>query len=349
MAGRVIAAAATDLTNWKMAFLVFALLNLLGAALLQLVLPESQAVENRGSPLNSLRTLLGSIALCGAFAVGYLILFVFVGVFTYVNFRLAQPPFGLSARAIGLVYLVFAPSLFVTLAVGAAVRRFGYRIAFIAGASLSLLGASLTMAAVLPLVLLGLALVAAGMFFAQAVATAFTGHVASSAKGAASGLYLAAYYAGGLCGAWFMGTAFGVFGWLGCAALAAGGSGLTAIVAAATWSSGPRSSRFGRRKPWLSPELRPLSHARRAVPKSEECRQDEIFYSKCELPHTPRPITSTMLPRGWTVYLGNVGVTTSGAECERRCRGWAAIGRVSRDQGPSLPARNTPTTREQND
>jgi predicted MFS family arabinose efflux permease len=240
MAGRMIAAAATDLANWRISFLAFALLNLLGAALLQAALPESrrQVGAKRRSPLDSLRTLLRSVPLCGAFAAGYLILFVFVGVFTYVNFRLGQPPFGLSAKAIGIVYLVFSPSLFVTLAVGVAVRQFGYRIAFVAGASLSLLGASLTMVEVLPLVLLGLALVAAGLFFSQAVATAFTGHVALSARGAASGLYLAAYYAGGLCGAWLMGVAFGMFGWLGCAVLAAAGSALKAIVAAGTWSSG---------------------------------------------------------------------------------------------------------------
>jgi YNFM family putative membrane transporter len=239
MGGRMIAAAATDLANWQIAFLAFALLNLLGAALLQLALPESrrQVVEKHRSPLNSFRTVLRSLPLSGAFAAGYLILFVFVGVFTYVNFRLGQAPFGLSVKAIGLVYLVFSPSLFVTLAVGAAVRQFGYRIAFVGGASLSLVGVSLTMVEVLPLVLLGLALVAAGLFFSQAVATAFIGHVALSARSAASGLYLAAYYAGGLCGAWLMGAALGMFGWLGCAVLAAGGSALMAIVAAATWSS----------------------------------------------------------------------------------------------------------------
>ena len=52
----------------------------------------------------------------------------------------------------------------------------------------------------LPAVLVGMVLVGAGTFFAQACATGFVGRAAASDRGSASGLYLASYFFGGLIG-----------------------------------------------------------------------------------------------------------------------------------------------------
>jgi MFS transporter, YNFM family, putative membrane transport protein len=202
-----------------------------------MLLPTScgQPSERGKAIFQTLRAHLKNRALCGAFAVGYLILFVFVGMFTYVNFRLGQLPFNMSAAFIGLIYVVFLPALLTTLAVGAAICRAGYRGALISGALLSLIGTGLTLTDRLAAMLLGLALVAMGLFFAQAVATAFTGYIAQGAKGTASGLYLAAYYAGGLSGAWAMGRIFDMFGWTGCAIAASVGCVLMMSIVGASW------------------------------------------------------------------------------------------------------------------
>ena len=49
-----------------------------------------------------------------AFAIGFLILFVFIGTFTYVNFQLTAAPLSLSPMSLGLVYFVFLPSMITT-------------------------------------------------------------------------------------------------------------------------------------------------------------------------------------------------------------------------------------------
>ena len=67
-------------------------------------------------------------------------------------------------------------------------------------------------------VLAGLALVGVGTFFAQAVATGFVGRAASLDRGAASGLYLASYFAGGLVGSAVLGQVFDRLGWAACVA-----------------------------------------------------------------------------------------------------------------------------------
>jgi predicted MFS family arabinose efflux permease len=61
-------------------------------------------------------------------------------------------------------------------------------------------------------------LVACGTFFAQAVATGYVGRTATDARGAASGLYLAAYFTGGLVGSFVLGQVFDRLGWTACVA-----------------------------------------------------------------------------------------------------------------------------------
>lgn len=54
---------------------------------------------------------LANPALRTAFAIGFLILFSFIGVFTYVNFVLVRAPFSIAMMSLGLVYFVFLPSI----------------------------------------------------------------------------------------------------------------------------------------------------------------------------------------------------------------------------------------------
>jgi MFS family permease len=76
-------------------------------------------------------------------------------------------------------------------------------------------------------VLTGLALIGIGTFFAQAVATGFVGRAAGADRGAASGLYLASYFSGGLVGTAVLGFAFDAWGWPACVA----GVGAALVVA----------------------------------------------------------------------------------------------------------------------
>jgi predicted MFS family arabinose efflux permease len=71
-------------------------------------------------------------------------------------------------------------------------------------------------------------LVGVGTFFAQAVAAGFVSRAAASNRGAASGLYLAFYFFGGLVGAAILGAIFDRLGWPACVA----GIGLSLVVAA---------------------------------------------------------------------------------------------------------------------
>lgn len=62
-------------------------------------------------------------------------------------------------------------------------------------------------------VLIGMVLVGVGTFFAQAIGTGYVGRAAKNDRAAASGLYLASYYLGGLAGAVVIGQIFDRYGW----------------------------------------------------------------------------------------------------------------------------------------
>jgi MFS family permease len=129
---------------------------------------------------------------------------------------------------LGFVYFVFVPAMATTPLAGRAVARFGTRPTFWAALGVAALGLPLLVLPSLPAVLLGMVLVGAGTFFAQACATGFVGRAATSERGAASGLYLASYFFGGLVGSAVLGQIFDMFGWRACVS----GIGVALLIAA---------------------------------------------------------------------------------------------------------------------
>ena len=107
--------------------------------------------------------------------------------------------------------------------------RFGPRPTIWGSLAVAMIGLPLLVAENLTAVVAGLALVGVGTFFAQAVATGFVGRAATTDRGSASGLYLAAYFLGGLAGAAVLGQLYDRLGWGACVA------GIGAALAAAAW------------------------------------------------------------------------------------------------------------------
>ena len=215
--GRLASGTVAETAGLSANFYVFAALNLAGAALVAATLtPSLKMAPMCSAPRSALAAWaghLGNPALRAAFGLGFLILFVFIGVFTYVNFELAKPPLSLSPMHLGFVYLVFAPALVTTPLAGRAVGRFGLGRTLRAALGAPLLALTLLGLPSLAAVIFGLTVVGVGTFLAQAVATGFVGRTARSDRAAASGLYLASYYLGGLAGAAALGQVYERLGW----------------------------------------------------------------------------------------------------------------------------------------
>lgn len=235
LVGRLIASSIVSSAGVDANFYFFAGLNLAGAALAFVALKRSQPMQSVAeaarSPLAIIGGHLKNACLRTCFVIGFLILFAFIGTFTYVNFVLASEPIALSPMALGLVYFVFLPSMLTTPVAGGIAARYGARKSFFGSLGLALVGLPMLLSASLPVVLAGLAIVGVGTFFAQATATGFVGRAAKSDRAAASGMYLSSYYFGGLVGAAVVGQAFDRFGWPTAVAVIAASLAVAALLA----------------------------------------------------------------------------------------------------------------------
>lgn len=215
--GRLIAAGVADHLGLSAAFYAFAMLNLAGAALAYVAINmrpvRAMCAGAQACDRSDWRVHISNPALRAGFGIGFCILFAFIGTFTFINFVLVAPPHSVGMMQLGIIYLVFLPSIVTTLFAGAASTRFGSRKALLAAFLVAAVGLPLMLSDSLTAVLVGMVLLAVGTFFAQALATAYVGRVATTDKAAASGIYLASYFIGGLVGTAVLGQIFDRFGW----------------------------------------------------------------------------------------------------------------------------------------
>ncbi len=229
LVGRLLSSGLADGFGLSFNFYFFAALNLAGAALAAFTIHRTAPVENavdHHDPFG-IMMILRSGALRAAFLTGFCVLFVFIGVFTYINFVLVRTPLSVRPMSIGLVYLVFLPSIFTTPLAGLAIARFGSRRTVFWALSLAGLGLPLILIPHLVPILAGLVLIAVGTFCAQAAATGFVSRNAPRNRATASGLYLASYFSGGLVGTALLGQLFDRLGWEACVA----GIGIALLLA----------------------------------------------------------------------------------------------------------------------
>jgi predicted MFS family arabinose efflux permease len=230
LVGRLVSAAVADHFGLASNFYAFAALNLCGALLVYITIPRRPMMRGASPMMGTLTAWLANLrdpALRAAFAVGFCILFAFIGTFTYVNFVLVQQPFALGMMELGFVYFVFLPSVVSTPFAGRVALRCGTRSTCFGALALAALGLPLLLLPSLSAVLLGLVLLSVGTFFAQAVATGFVGRAARADRAAASGIYLACYFLGGLVGSVTLGQIYDRLGWPACV----GGIALALFVA----------------------------------------------------------------------------------------------------------------------
>jgi predicted MFS family arabinose efflux permease len=232
LVGRLMSAVFADHLGLAANFYIFAVLNVAGAVLAYFYIGRTMAVAATHaatrSPLSVWAEHLRNPRLQASFVIGFLILFAFIGTFTYVNFVLVRPPLGIGMMAIGFVYFVFLPAIFTTPFAGGAVQRFGTRVSLWGALAVAGAGLPLLLLPKLGGVIVGMALVGVGTFFAQATATGFVGRAATTDRGSASGIYLASYFFGGLVGTAVLGQLFDRFGWPACVA----GIGAALLLAA---------------------------------------------------------------------------------------------------------------------
>lgn len=214
--GRAVTGLVAASAGWPVAFLTLAGLNLGAAAAVAIWLPRERQVHvhpGGEGHARSLLALLGNRRLVATNAVGFCVLFTQVAVFTYVTFHLGAPPYLLSTAALGWLFVVYLIGAAVTPIAGRWIDVHGHRAGLRAGMSIGVAGALVSLLHWIPAIVLGLSLVATGVFISQATASSYIGAVTERDRGLAVGLYSLFYYIGGSLGAIVPGLFWDSGGW----------------------------------------------------------------------------------------------------------------------------------------
>jgi MFS family permease len=142
-----------------------------------------------------------------------------VSIFTYINFRLAAPPYNLSATWLGAIFVVYLFGAALAPMTGWAVGRFGRRRFMIPVICVWICAVLLTLSGPLWLILAGLTLSAACGLICQTISTGYVTVTAKAGRSSAVGLYVTSFYIGGAFGATLGGIVWVLGGWPACVAM----------------------------------------------------------------------------------------------------------------------------------
>ena len=109
---------------------MLAALSLAGAVIVALLLPrEKHFVRSEGLATSARQMLrhLKNPQLLATFAIGFGVLFNFIGIFTYVSFHLAGPPYFFSSTLLGAIFACYLVGTVVSPMTGWAIAQLGRR------------------------------------------------------------------------------------------------------------------------------------------------------------------------------------------------------------------------------
>lgn len=236
--GRFIAGLCATHYNWRVAFVYIGAITLAGCLVTLWLLPRStKFIRQTGTAasLSSLHLHLKNPQLLATYAIGFNVLFCQVGSFTYINFYLADAPFGLGPAALGAIFTVYLIGAVITPVSGMILDRIGYRRTLMIAVGIIATGMLLTLIRSLPVIITGLALASTGVFACQAAASSYVGKAAGTARSSAAGLYVALYYFGGGMGSILPGFIWKETGWAGCVVLILCMQAVILLIACKLW------------------------------------------------------------------------------------------------------------------
>jgi YNFM family putative membrane transporter len=256
--GRVSAGILADYYSWRVSFIALGAASLVGAAAVaawlphgrRRALPQPKSSTQPSFP-NHVKAMFRNRRLVATFAVGFNVLFSLVGVFTWITFYLSAAPFFLSITALSSLFFVYLIGLIVTPGAGYLITRVGLRAGIGGAICCAITGVLLTLMHSLPLVILGLAMLASGVFVAQ---TASQSHLRvaapSGVRVTAAGIYITCYYLGGTAAGVLPGAFWALGKWPACVAFIVAMQLLALTIALIGW-----------REPAIPPTSEPLASA----------------------------------------------------------------------------------------
>ncbi|PRD65373.1 MFS transporter [Malikia granosa] len=219
MLGRLLGSLVTQWLDWRAGLLAQGLLGAgLALAFWRLLPPARQFSSRTLAPaalLRDLRRVYTATPLPWIFGVAFLVMGSFIGVYNYLGFRLAAPPYSLEPAVSGSIFMLYSIGSLASAWAGSQSQRLGELRTMLMMSGCMLAGLLLTLLTPLTFVIAGLACFTFGVFALHAVASAWVGHKAGERRGLVSALYLSSYHFGGSVIGSAAGWAWTHHGWPG--------------------------------------------------------------------------------------------------------------------------------------
>lgn len=219
MTGRILTSILADFLPWRGAVAVIGILALLLSVLFWFTLPASRNFRRRPFRLGPLSSsLVGHLrepGLLCLFALAFLLMGGFVTLYNYATFYLLAPPYSLSQSQVALIFLAYAFGAGGSSIMGGLVERVGRARILYAALMIMTAGILVTLHGALAAIITGIIIFTIGFFGAHAVASAWVGARAATARAQASSLYLLAYYLGSSISGTGGGFIWSRWGWSG--------------------------------------------------------------------------------------------------------------------------------------
>ncbi|MDF2053165.1 MFS transporter [Priestia megaterium] len=218
--GRVIISTLTDFFTWNIAVLALGLFSLLCSLLFGIYLPESKNFKY--TPLSFDNLISGMLRalkkkeLLYMYAIGFLLLGVYVCLFNYIGFPLSKSPFHLSQTLIGFLFIIQLCGSWSAYLFGKLTEKYSRVHLMCWSTAISLIGSIMTLSSNIFVLIIGLILFASGFFAGHSITSGWIGTISSpDLKVYTSSLYLLFYYTGSTLIGWSGGMFLSLFGWYG--------------------------------------------------------------------------------------------------------------------------------------
>jgi YNFM family putative membrane transporter len=212
--GRITPALVAEALDWRWGIGLLALLPLAAALVMRRTLVDLPRLESEGGRRSGVRRQVRNRPLLQATAAGSAFYFTFVGTFSYVVFRLEQPPFSFGPAAGSAVFALWLLGLSGP-AFGTLADRIGWRRLAFAAFAATAAGLAVSLPAHLPTLVLGLALVTLANWAGVTAAQLGVAEASAVDRGTASALYFSVYYLTGAVGGYLPGLAWERYHWIG--------------------------------------------------------------------------------------------------------------------------------------
>jgi MFS transporter, YNFM family, putative membrane transport protein len=219
MTGRIFTATMTEHVSWRLALAVIGVFCLILSLCFARVLPRSANATRRPFQarylFSSLFRQLQDPGLLCLYGISFLIMGSFVTLYNYITFRLLAAPYSLSHSMVSWIFLVYLLGSFSSSMAGRQVERFGRNRMMFLTIGTMVIGAVVTLAQSVELIVAGIAIFTCGFFGAHTIASSWVGSRARTARAQAASIYLFSYYFGSSVSGTVGGIFWSSYGWQG--------------------------------------------------------------------------------------------------------------------------------------